>query len=199
MGIKICYCNEKYRKSNLTNQVNQSDKNLKTNNDNLTNIENIDIFQTQTPLDSGKKNNINKEEKDDTNLIGDKTDIGESHNQDIINNEQPANRIDTGNIQNGDDANDKKEENGTENKNRIEPLKLNNPSDIQGLLNNKDELVQSTSGTLIINSKTNIFVKNKSIYSYNQNNNINNFQGKISSNQYADSILPQINEQEERN
>ena len=197
MGIKICYCNGKDRKSNLTNQVNQSDQNQNINNDNLTNIENIDIFQTQTP--SGKKNNNNKEENDDTNLIGDKTDIGESHTQDIINNEQPANRIDTGNIQNGDDANNKKEENGTENKNRIEPLKLNNPSDIQGLLNNKDELVQSTSGTLIINSKTNIFVKNKSIYSYNQNNNINNFQGKISSNQYADSILPQINEQEERN
>ena len=198
MGNKICYCNEKDRKTNLTNQVNRSDQNQTTNNDNLTNIENIDIFQTQTPF-SGKKNNINKEENDDTNLIGDKTDIGESHNQDIINNEQPANRTDTGNIQNGDDANDKKEENGTENKNRIEPLKLNNARDIQGLLNNKDELVQSTSGTLIINSKTNIFVKNKSIYSYNQNNNINNFQGKISSNQYADSILPQINEQEERN
>ena len=197
MGNKICYCNGKKRETNLTNQVNQSDQNQITNNDNLTNIENIDILQTQTH--SGKKNNINKEEKDDTNLIGDKTDIGESHNQDIINNEQPANRIDTGNIQNGDDANDKKEENGTENKNRIEPLKLNNARDIQGLLNNKDELVQSTSGTLIINSKTNIFVKNKSIYSYNQNNNINNFQGKISSNQYADSILPQINEQEERN
>jgi len=51
------------------------------------------------------------------------------------------------------------------NKNRIEPLKLNNPSDIQGLLNNnsKNELVQSTSGTLIINSKTNIFDKNISL------------------------------------
>ena len=199
MGIKICYCNEKDRKSNLTNQVNQSAQNLNTNNDNLTNIENIDILQTQTPLPNGKKDNNNNERNDDTNLIGDKTDIGESHTQDIINNEQPANRNNTGNIQNGDDANDKKEENGTENKNRIEPLKLNNARDIQGLLNNKDELVQSTSGTLIINSKTNIFVKNKSIYSYNQNNNINNFQGKISSNQYADSILPQINEQEERN
>ena len=132
--------------------------------------------------------------KRETNLTNQ---VNQSDQNQITNNDNLTNI--ENNIQNGDDANDKKEENGTENKNRIEPLKLNNPSDIQGLLNNKDELVQSTSGTLIINSKTNIFVKNKSIYSYNQNNNINNFQGKISSNQYADSILPQINEQEERN
>ena len=201
MGIKVCYCDENSSKNNSKIKANKPKQNQITNNDNLTNIENIDVSQTQTPSHSGKKDNNNKEGHDNTNLNGDKTDLGESHTKIIINNEQPANSNDNDNIKKREDTNNRKEENGTENKNRIEPSKFNNLRDIQGLFNNNsnNELVQSTSGTLFINSKTNIFEKNKSLYYYSKNNNINNFQGKISSNQYADGYLPQINEQEERN
>ena len=149
--------------------------------------------QLKNPFPSDTKYAINVENENE-NINADKTSIGESHNQNIINNVQQANIADKGGKKkNIYDSNEKREEDCVGNEKNIESVKLNNAYEIQNQINS--ELVQSSNGTLVIGSKTNIFGinKNKNYY-YKNNNYINNFKGKNSINQNENEDLFIINE-----
>ena len=128
------------------------------------------------------------------NDLTDAANIGESQNPNIINNVQQANIADKGGKKkNIYDSNEKREEDCIGNEKNIESVKFNNAYEIQNQINS--ELVQSSNGTLVIGSKTNIFGinKNKNYY-YKSNNYINNFKGKNSINQNENEDLFIINE-----
>ena len=150
--------------------------------------------QLKNPFHDDKKYAIINVENENENINADKTSIGESHNQNIINNVQQTNIADKdGKKKNIYDSNEKREKDCIGNKKNIESVKFNNAYEIQNQINS--ELVQSSNGTLVIGSKTNIFGinKNKNYY-YKSNNYINNFKGKNSINQNENEDLFIINE-----
>jgi hypothetical protein len=169
----------------------------KTNNPQNPNFNDLtDAASTQlkNPFHDDKKYAIINVENDNENINADKTSVGESHNQNIINNVQQANIADKGGKnKNIYDSNENREEDCIGNKKNIESVKFNNAYEIQNQINS--ELVQSSNGTLVIGSKTNIFGinKNKNYY-YKSNNYINNFKGKNSINQNENEDLFIINE-----
>ena len=154
----------------------------------------INPLKNPFPSDTKYANKIINVESDNENINADKTSIGESQNQNIINNVQQANIADKDDKkENIYDSNEKREEDCIGNKKNIESVKFNNAYEIQNQINS--ELVQSSNGTLVIGSKTNIFGinKNKNYY-YKSNNYINNFKGKNSINQNENEDLFIINE-----
>ena len=153
----------------------------------------LNVIQLKNPFPSDTKYAINVE-NDKENINADKTSIGESQNPNIINNVQQTNIADKdGKKKNIYDSNEKREEDCIGNKKNIESVKFNNAYEIQNQINS--ELVQSSNGTLVIGSKTNIFGINKNKnYFYKSNNYINNFKGKNSINQNENEDLFIINE-----
>ena len=154
--------------------------------------------QLKNPFPSDTKYANNNVENENENINADKTSIGDSHNQNIINNVQQTNIADKdGKKKNIYDSNEKREEDCIGNKKNIESVKFGGANEIQNHFNYKSEseLVQSSNGTLVIGSKTNIFGinKNKNYY-YKSNNYINNFKGKNSINQNENEDLFIINE-----
>ena len=153
--------------------------------------------QLKNPFHDDKKYAIINVENDNENINADKTSVGESHNQNIINNVQQTNIADKDgkkkNIYDSNENRENREEDCIGNKKNIESVKFNNAYEIQNQINS--ELVQSSNGTLVIGSKTNIFGinKNKNYY-YKSNNYINNFKGKNSINQNENEDLFIINE-----
>lgn len=179
---------------------------MKKKNENLNKKLNIEEINTEIPTPIGSKKNIkeandNKEEIDKTNLACDKTSLGESQIQkEVIKDPHSNNNIDKNNIQ---DLTDNKKPNDNENKENNYQLCLCDPTDIQKKLYDiASESLEISSGTIHINSQLSVFGGNKSKYYYSINkseSNINNFQGKLSKNQYLDGNLQIINELEERN
>ena len=170
----------------------QSEDNKTNNpqNQNINDLTDAANIQLKNPFPSDTKYAIINVENDNENINADKTSIGESQNQNIINNVQQANIADKGGKKkNIYDSNEKREEDCK----NIESVKFNNAYEIQNQINS--ELVQSINGTLVIGSKTNIFGinKNKNYY-YKSNNYINNFKGKNSINQNENEDLFIINE-----
>ena len=154
--------------------------------------------QLKNPFPSDTKYAIINLENDNENINADKTSVGESHNQNIINNVQQTNIADKdGKKKNIYDSNEKRKEDCIGNIKNIESVKFSGANEIQNHFNYKSEseLVQSSNGTLVIGSKTNIFGinKNKNYY-YKNNNYINNFKGKNSINQNENEDLFIINE-----
>ena len=153
--------------------------------------------QLKNPFHDDKKYAIINVENDNENINAEKTSVGESHNQNIINNVQQTNIADKDgkkkNIYDSNENRENREEDCIGNKKNIESVKFNNAYEIQNQINS--ELVQSSNGTLVIGSKTNIFGinKNKNYY-YKSNNYINNFKGKNSINQNENEDLFIINE-----
>ena len=174
----------------------QSEDNNTNNpqNPNFNDLTDAASTQLKNPFHDDKKYAIINVENENENINADKTSIGESHNQNIINNVQQTNIADKdGKKKNIYDSNEKREEDCIGNKKNIESVKFNNAYEIQNQINS--ELVQSINGTLVIGSKTNIFGinKNKNYY-YKSNNYINNFKGKNSINQNENEDLFIINE-----
>ena len=174
-----------------------SSEDNKTNNPqnpNFNDLTDAASIQLKNPFHDDKKYANNNVENDNENINADKTSVGESHNQNIINNVQQANIADKDDKkENIYDSNEKREEDCIGNEKNIESVKFNNAYEIQNQINS--ELVQSSNGTLVIGSKTNIFGinKNKNYY-YKSNNYINNFKGKNSINQNENEDLFIINE-----
>ena len=174
----------------------EDNKTKNPQNQNFNDLTDAAIIQLKNPFPSDTKyaNKIINVESDNENINADKTSIGESQNQNIINNVQQANIADKDDKkENIYDSNEKREEDCIGNKKNIESVKFNNAYEIQNQINS--ELVQSINGTLVIGSKTNIFGinKNKNYY-YKSNNYINNFKGKNSINQNENEDLFIINE-----
>ena len=170
----------------------QSEDNNSNNpqNQNFNDLTDAANTQLKNPFHDDKKYAIINVENENENINADKTSIGESHNQNIINNVQQTNIADKDDKkENIYDSNEKREEDCK----NIESVKFNNAYEIQNQINS--ELVQSSNGTLVIGSKTNIFGinKNKNYY-YKSNNYINNFKGKNSINQNENEDLFIINE-----
>ena len=190
MGCVPCY-QVTERKKPTSSEDNKTNNPQNQNINDLTDAANI---QLRNPFHDDKKYDINNGENDNENINADKTSVGESHNQNIINNVQQTNIADKdGKKKNIYDSNEKREEDCIGNKKNIESVKFNNAYEIQNQINS--ELVQSSNGTLVIGSKTNIFGinKNKNYY-YKSNTYINNFKGKNSINQNENEDLFIINE-----
>ena len=187
MGCTSCF-QVKSRREKTSIEDKKFNSSQIQNFDNLTDAANS---QFKTPLHGEKKIPNNKVENDKD---CDKTSIGESQNKIIMNNAEQTNKKNTNEKKkNIYDSRYKKEEKFKEN--NIQINQLNNAYEIQKLLNDENELVQSNNGTLVIGSKTNIFGINKYKYYYSKSNNyINNFKGKNSTNQNANEGLHVINE-----
>ena len=185
-------CNQVEGKRVRTQSEDNKTKNPQ--NPNFNDLTDAASTQLKNPFHDDKKYANNNVENDNENINADKTSVGESHNQNIINNVQQTNIADKGGKKkNIYDSNEKREEDCIGNKKNIESVKFNNAYEIQNQINS--ELVQSSNGTLVIGSKTNIFGinKNKNYY-YKSNNYINNFKGKNSINQNENEDLFIINE-----
>ena len=157
-------CHQVTERKKTTSSEDNKTKNPQ--NPNFNDLTDAASTQLKNPFHDDKKYAIINVENDNENINADKTSVGESHNQNIINNVQQTNIADN---------------------------KFNNAYEIQNQINS--ELVQSSNGTLVIGSKTNIFGinKNKNYY-YKSNNYINNFKGKNSINQNENEDLFIINE-----
>ena len=193
MGCVPCYQVEGKR-------VRTQSEDNKTNNPqnpNFNDLTDAASNQLKNPFPSDTKYAIINVENENENINAEKTSVGESHNQNIINNVQQTNIADKDgkkkNIYDSNENRENREEDCIGNKKNIESVKFNNAYEIQNQINS--ELVQSSNGTLVIGSKTNIFGinKNKNYY-YKSNNYINNFKGKNSINQNENEDLFIINE-----
>ena len=150
----------------------QSEDNNTNNpqNPNFNDLTDAASTQLKNPFHDDKKYAIINVENDKENINADKTSIGESHNQNIINNVQQTNIADKGGKKkNIYDSNEKREEDCIGNQKNIESVKFNNAYEIQNQINS--ELVQSSNGTIVIGSKTNIFGINKNKNYYYKSNN----------------------------
>ena len=186
MGCVPCYQVEGKR----VRTQSEDNKTSNPQNPNFNDLTDAASNQLKNPFPSDTKYANNNGENDNENINADKTSVGESHNQNIINNVQQTNIADKDDKkENIYDSNEKREEDCK----NIESVKFNNAYEIQNQINS--ELVQSSNGTLVIGSKTNIFGinKNKNYY-YKSNNYINNFKGKNSINQNENEDLFIINE-----
>ena len=186
MGCVPCYQVEGKR----VRTQSEDNKTSNPQNPNFNDLTDAASNQLKNPFPSDTKYANNNGENDNENINADKTSVGESHNQNIINNVQQTNIADKDDKkENIYDSNEKREEDCK----NIESVKFNNAYEIQNQINS--ELVQSINGTLVIGSKTNIFGinKNKNYY-YKSNNYINNFKGKNSINQNENEDLFIINE-----
>ena len=186
MGCVPCYQVEGKR----VRTQSEDNKTSNPQNPNFNDLTDAASNQLKNPFPSDTKYANNNGENDNENINADKTSVGESHNQNIINNVQQTNIADKDDKkENIYDSNEKREEDCK----NIESVKFNNAYEIQNQINS--ELVQSINGTLVIGSKTNIFGinKNKNYY-YKNNNYINNFKGKNSINQNENEDLFIINE-----
>ena len=168
MGCVPCYQVEGKR-------VRTQSEDNKTNNPqnpNFNDLTDAASIQLKNPFPSDTKyaNKIINVESDNENINADKTSVGESHNQNIINNVQQANIADKDDKkENIYDSNEGGEGDCIGNKKNIESVKFNNAYEIQNQINS--ELVQSSNGTLVIGSKTNIFGINKNKNYYYKSNN----------------------------
>ena len=193
MGCVPCYQVEG-RRERIQSEDNKTNNPQNQIFNDLTDAANI---QLKNPFPSDTKYANNNVENDKENINADKTSIGESQNPNIINNVQQTNIADKDgkkkNIYDSNENRENREEDCIGNKKNIESVKFNNAYEIQNQINS--ELVQSSNGTLVIGSKTNIFGinKNKNYY-YKSNNYINNFKGKNSINQNENEDLFIINE-----